>query len=302
MTKATPYHLVISPKTRVLNFIRRFFIVTGFDKKLSTLTKNKPASSFFVKLIPPNYLYRPGTIRSVVLNGISFKTDISDTMGHVVYFGIKDPGQEKLFSLIRPGMSVMDVGTNIGLTALNFARIVGEKGKVFAFEPDPYNHSQATINFGLNGFKALSLFNIGLADKAGTATLFNVNETNRGMLRILKEDSNTKGLDKTTINLTTLDAFVNDQKIQKPDFIKIDVEGYEFNVLKGAVQTLSTYKPLLYIELDDNNLKEQGASPAMLISYLQSLGYQVTDAVSGKHLNEKSDLTGCHIDIIGKAE
>jgi FkbM family methyltransferase len=298
MTKTTPYHLVISPKTKLLNFFRRFLIFSGLDKKLSQFTKNKPASSLFVKLIPPNYLYKPATIRNVSLNGISFITDISDTVGHVVYFGIKDPGQDKLFKMASPGMTVLDVGTNIGLTALTFAKIVGDTGKVFAFEPDPYNHGKAKINIGLNDLKALSLYNIGLAEKEGTASLFNVNKTNRGMLRILQEDSENKDLDKTVISLTTLDRFVKEHGIQKIDLIKIDVEGYEFNVLKGAGKTLLEYKPLLFIELDDNNLREQGETPSELIAYLQSFGYSIVDAVTNQVLNENSRLSGCHIDII----
>ena len=298
MNKTTPYHLVIPTRTKILNFFRRFLIFSGLDKGLSGLTKNKTASSFFVKLIPPNYLYKPGTIRKALLNGVLFKTDVSDTVGHNVYFGIKDPGQDNLFKLARPGITVMDIGTNIGLTALTFAKIVGDNGKVFGFEPDPYNHSKAAINKSLNNFKALSLYNIGLAEKEGTASLFNVNATNRGMLRILRDNGNTKDLDKTVVNLTTLDRFVEEHAIQKIDLMKIDVEGYELNVLRGASHTLRVHKPVLFIELDDYNLREQGASPSELIGYLQSFGYSITDAVSNQHLNEGSSLSNCHIDII----
>lgn len=292
------YHLHIPFKTRVLNFFRMFFILSGFDQVISMFTKNKPATSLVVKMIPPNYLYSTGTRRRVDYRGISFYADVSDSMDHVVYYGIQDPAQEKLFSLVKPGMNVMDVGTNIGLTALMFAKLVGDEGKVFGFEPDPLNHSKAAKNISLNKFKTLQLFNIGLGDTEGQATIYNVNQGNRGMLRILNKPEASEMFDKTTINLTTIDRFMCKQQLNGIDLVKIDVEGFELNVLKGASGLLSTRHPVLFIELDDNNLMEQNASALELLRYLWSFGYETEHAVTGMAVDESTEFDNCHFDII----
>lgn len=292
------YHLTIPLRTKVFNLFRSFFILTKFDNVIARLVRHRPPGSLPAKLTPPNYLYKPGTVRNFTINGINYSLDLSDTVGHSNYFAIADAGHEVLYSMVKPGMNIIDIGANVGSTTLNFARLTGKKGNVYSFEPDTINHSRAAKNIALNNFSNIRLYNLGLGCQKETANQYNVNETNRGMLRILVNEPAKENFSKTTIQIDTLDNVASERNFLPAALIKIDVEGYELNVLKGAENILRSQKPVLFIELDDENLKEHGASASELVSFLTDRGYHVVNAADRSELSNSSDFTSCHIDII----
>ena len=295
--KTQSYHLYLSPKTKFLNFFRRFFIFSGLDKLLAHFTRNGKMDSLAAKLVPPNYLYSPGTFRKCSINGINFLLDISETNGHSNYYSLDD-GYKILFSHINEGMNVIDIGANIGAITLQMAKKISKSGNVFSFEPSPYNFKQANKNISLNNFSNIKLINQGLGNKKETAFLYNVNPNNRGMLRLLPEDDQSKSYEKEEVEIDTLDSNMQKFSIAKPDFIKIDVEGFEYKVLQGAHETLSKFKPILFIELVDNNLREQKSNAKELIQYLKLLNYKIINAQSNDEIDENSDFTNCHFDIL----
>ncbi|HET7114938.1 MAG TPA: FkbM family methyltransferase, partial [Hanamia sp.] len=130
------------------------------------------------------------------------------------------------------------------------------------------------------------------------AFLYNVNPANRGMLRLLPEDEQNNSFEKEAVKIDTLDSSMKIFSIPKPDFIKIDVEGFEYKVLQGAYETLSNYRPALFIELDENNLREQKSSAKELVFYLKQLGYVIINSGTNKEINENSNFTECHFDIL----
>ncbi len=195
-------------------------------------------------------------------------------------------------------MTIFDIGANIGSTTLNFAKLVESEGKVFSFEPDPLNYSRVLKNISLNKFSNITLFNHGVGAVKETVFLYNVNENNRGMLRILNQAKEINEFSKSTIEVDTIDNIIAEKKISKPDIIKIDVEGYELKVLKGAEKTLQKYKPILFIELDDENLKEQHSSALSLVQYLDGLGYTISNASKNILISPNTDFKNCHFDII----
>jgi FkbM family methyltransferase len=298
MTSNKRYELTIPFSTKIFNTFRKIFIATGLDRLIARYSGGKKLDSFIVKLIPPNYLYKNPAVRKRKVNGIWYELDISDTMDHGVYYDLADSGQSYLFQLVKPGTTVFDIGANIGSTMLNFARLTGPAGKVYSFEPDQFNYKKASRNLSLNSFSNVQLNNIGLGAAEEDVFLYNVNEKNRGMLRILKDDSDNK-YEKTLIHITTLEKFLEKEKVNTIDLIKIDVEGFEKNVLKGSESVLLKFHPVLFIELDDNNLKDQGSSAADVIGYIRKLGYQhIRNAANGERLTDKYDYTNCHFDIV----
>ena len=95
-----------------------------------------------------------------------------------------------------------------------------------------------------------------------------------------------------------MDKWCNDNNITKIDLIKIDVEGFEMNVLKGGIQTLQKFKPKMFIELDDNNLKDVGSSAKELINFIAKLDYKIINAEDETPITADTDFTNCHYDII----
>ncbi|MFA6149734.1 MAG: FkbM family methyltransferase [Chitinophagaceae bacterium] len=289
------YHLKISAKTKIFNALRQVFTISVLEKALIASIKGKP-SSFLRKLIPPDYLYKNGTYRVVQRNGINYKLDISNVVDHFIYFEIDDPGFLSIKDTVKGAKVILDIGANIGSTALYFASL-NTNAKILAFEPHPDTFKRATENIKLNDFKNIDLINLGLGEEKAQLRLYQVNEHNPGMNRIIAED---RDLPYKIIEVDILDKILDERNISKVDFIKLDVEGFEYSVLAGAANTLKSH-PVLFIELDDNNLKENNRSAKELIDLLSSAGYkQFLRADNMSEIDKKQNFDNCHYDIIVK--
>jgi FkbM family methyltransferase len=171
---------------------------------------------------------------------------------------------------------------------------------VLGFEPDSVNYQKALKNIGLNSFDNLEVVNKGLGPAEATARLFRVNEGNAGMNRILPEtgEGERGPIGSDVIEIVALDDFAAERGLPPIDLIKIDVEGYEMNVLRGAQGILRQHRPILFIELDDDNLRVQNDSAAQLVSFLEGHGYRIYRADNKKKVTSADDFTACHFDII----
>lgn len=279
-------------KVRFLNFFRNFFRIRPLEGALASLTANNAPDSFFAKFVPNPYQYSSNTFRVVDRDGIKMNVDISDYIGHYIFFGFKDASVHGLMDLCKPGANVIDVGTNVGWTLLHLAKLSGT-GTVFGFEPDPYNYNQCRENIGLNTLKNIRLFPVGLSDVTAQLTMEVRVASNRGGNRI-----NTSS-DGHKVDVVRLDDFEAVKSVNTIDLIKIDVEGYEMNVLKGAARLLQQHHPVLFIELDDNNLKDQGHSAKELIEFLNNAGYRnIKSADDGHTVSSTDNFSNCHFDII----
>jgi FkbM family methyltransferase len=177
---------------------------------------------------------------------------------------------------------------------MNFSKLVKINGNVHGFEPDTINHRRCAENLKLNDFKNITLNKLGLGNTSGEFRIKVDTPTNRGGNRITDQNDESSEL----IKVITLDQYVLDKKFLKIDLIKIDVEGFEFNVLKGAGNTISKYCPVLFIELDDVNLKQQNASAKMLVNFLANKGYKIINADDNSSVTENNNFEECHYDII----
>lgn len=133
-------------------------------------------------------------------------------------------------SMIRRGMVVADVGAYIGLYTCMAAAIVGDSGKVLAFEPDPINHERLLNNVIINDFKNVSIVQCALAEVPGNAKLY---IKHHGTVSSLAGEGKC-----VNVSVDTLDSIVSQMEIKKMDLIKIDVEGFEMQVLRGAENTI----------------------------------------------------------------
>lgn len=290
------YYDQLSFKTRLFNVIRKRFankFIDGFFAMLlQKFSFTKPIVS---RLVAPEYLYNNPSPRYYQCNGIKMNLNISNLVDHCIYFSTDQKAIDRFITQIKPNDTVIDIGANIGYTALQFSRAC-EKGSVYAIEPSKVLFKTVEDHLSLNEVKNTKVLNIGLGEKEETVRLYKVSTSNSGMNRVLKD--NDAPFDSESIIIKRLDNVVAEQNIQKVNAIKIDVEGYEYKILKGAFDTLKKFHPILLIEIDDLNLKEQQSSPIELFEFLFDLNYSLFNASSMTEINLNDDFTGVHFDII----
>jgi len=280
-------------KTKILNSFRALFKNKAGESMLKFFIERGMLS----KLAPNQYQYPTNSFRTFTVNGITMTVDISDYIGHYIYFGFKDNSVSGLLNLVSPNITILDIGANIGFTALNMAKKSQPNGVVYAFEPDPFNFSQLKKNTSQNKQNVL-IQNVGLGSRTDQLKLEVNTFNNRGGNRI----NNAASANYSVIDIIRTDDFISTNKIEKVDLVKIDVEGFEMQVLLGADQMLKKDKPVMFIELSDNNLREQGSTAKELIQHLTNLGYSCYNAVGNAKVTSSDDFSNCHCDIICKVK
>jgi len=174
--------------------------------------------------------------------------------------------------VIRPGMVVLDIGAFVGWYTLLAARQVGERGKVYAFEPDPRNYALLSENLHMNQLDAqvISLPKA-VSNQAGVQRLFRGGDQSQSSL------INSSGEDQTSTMVPTvvLDEIL-DRSLQV-DVIKLDVDGGEVNALRGMRKTLTRAAPTvkLFVECKPGSLQYAGESAQSLMAELHELGFAI---------------------------
>ena len=290
------YYSQVSDKTKIFNFFRKAFANPFSDRILASLMRKGSFLKLITgKIIPPEYLYKNPSLRDYKENGIKMRLNIANLVDHCVYFSNEQKALDAFISRLKPTDTLIDIGANIGYTTLLFSKKCCE-GKVISIEPSKELYETVKKHLSLNGINNATCLNIGLGEKEKTVNLYKVSETNTGMNRIF-EDSEAP-FDSESIIIKTLDEVVLEEKIELIDAIKIDVEGYEYKVLKGAVNILKTKQPMLLIEVDDHNLREQQSSPAEIFKLLFELNYSVYEAGNMRKIEMSHDYSDIHFDVI----
>lgn len=175
---------------------------------------------------------------------------------------------------LKQGEWVLDVGANIGYYTLIFASLVGAQGKVFAFEPEPSNFKILSKNTEINGYENIVLENYAVSDKNGSTKLY-LSKKSAGSHKIYSSPSVSK--ENVSVDLISLDSyfFKNHVNPDKISFVKMDVEGSEYGVLKGMKSLLKKRDNLkLILEFDPRQIIEFGSTPKSLVNLLQQYGFQ----------------------------
>jgi FkbM family methyltransferase len=171
---------------------------------------------------------------------------------------------------IKPGMRIMDVGANMGYYTMLFAQQIGQEGLIWAFEPVTEYRDQIKWHLEHNGFtNRVCLLDFGLS-----------NQTDELHMQIYSQGASfyrgyfPPPIRTETVYLHKLDDIVDEQlKLDRLDFVKVDVDGHECYVLEGARQTLKKFKPVMVIEFANLYLYEAGFDVIQLKSAIEDLGY-----------------------------
>lgn len=266
-------------KTKMFNFIRLAFRYKWLEYIIIILIENKNFGFLFTKLPAQHNQYPKPSLRKRNLNNLNLKLDISNLNDWYLYFGFKDYSLQNFYSMIKSNEIVFDIGANIGATTLVFSKIIQQSGKVFSFEPHPGSFEKLKYHVEKNELSNVEIYQVGIGAEKSTQEIFTVNERNSGMNRILLNNKNDY-LNGLKIDLITIDEFVMSNEIKEIGAIKIDVEGFEFEVLKGAKNTLKQFSPKLFIEIDSNNLKMNNCTPRIIFEFLENLDFELFYAKS----------------------
>lgn len=177
------------------------------------------------------------------LGDVSVNIDTRFKVERIMWTGVYEPPLIRLLqSQNTSGWICFDVGANVGALTLALAKLTGTDGKVYAFEPGPPNLRRLRDNLDLNPELSRRVEMIAAGVGRTPGELYWAEE---------KDNPGNALLGKTGTHqskIITLDDFVRERAISKLDFVKIDVEGMELEVMNGAAETLRRFRPVLYFE------------------------------------------------------
>lgn len=176
------------------------------------------------------------------------------------------PDIAALQPLVRPGSVVIDVGANIGFFTRRFAEWVRPRGLVIAMEPERNNFATLTAMLSQRGLLNVEPIQAVAAECTGSLRL-QINPSHPADHRI--------GASGIEVRAVTLDSLLEERGWPEVSLIKIDVQGAEERVLRGATETLRRCRPALYVEVDDAALRQMGSSSERVLAHLQSAGYEI---------------------------
>lgn len=187
--------------------------------------------------------------------------------------------------IIKPGMIIVDAGANIGLYSLIASQSVGLNGKVFSFEPSIQTFQRLSDNIKLNGFKNITPFNKGLGDKLNEKLILRQDVGNEDAERYLFPNNEAPDvklknmntiLTEEEVTIDTLDNCLKNLNIQKIDFLKIDTEGYEYYILKGAKNIIQNSPEIvLFMECTDLGTARASTTQKEVFSILKKVGLNI---------------------------
>lgn len=204
------------------------------------------------------------------IDGVLFELNLNQVIDSSLYYSgtFEEQVERLIISTIKPGMVAIDVGANIGYHTFRMAKLVTETGKVYAIEPTRRAYDKLLRNADLNPM-VQNIRHLKLA----------LSDADAGLMPMKFESSyrldNNKDSTTEMVEILTLDSVVEKENISRVDFIKIDVDGFEAKVIKGALQTLSAARhPILLMEINPSGIIQNGDNPDEMIDTLAKFGYK----------------------------
>ncbi len=260
--------------------IARLFSGRGFEK-LPLIAK---LHNFLL------FKFKPDVI-SVL--GFKIHVDRSPLARDLLMRGIYEPRTTILLKkVVKRGDTVIDIGAHIGYYTLLFSRLVGERGKVYAFEPEPRNYALLSKNIKLNKAKNIIPLQNAVSNKKGTTRLYQ-DEDNPGEHSTVVQSGRFVEVESITI-----DDFITSSKVKRVDVIKMDIEGGEFFALLGTLKTIKQNNLKIIMELSHKTLKS-GCNLEELIKLLKGEDFKIFDIRKSREVKDVNELKYLQEDEIG---
>ncbi len=291
-----------------LNFLLRpYFLQNRYHRAKSFLGKSFGLGLQKIYLRPglPIYAdFSDSGQRSLILPLLRGEYQASDKITED-FFNLKF-----LESVLKPGDVFLDVGSNIGVYAMCAARAVKSEGQVHCFEPLEDNLEILHKNIKISNFSSfVTVNNFGLLDSKSTFYFKKPKKGGHGCGMFVGKSNESGKMERVVkLETDTLDNYVQHNRINKIDFIKIDVEGAEMAVLKGGLVTLDKLKPR-YFQIEfgvpHETSMDAGVSPQKIFSFFIDRGYKASYFTSSKKSLKYNEIDsvinnspGKHLNVI----
>lgn len=207
------------------------------------------------------------------LNGL--QPEVCGNTGDAYFDALDDHCEDDFFkhvvsSVLKNGSVAIDVGANVGWTTCILRSQVGESGKVFSFEPSPTAFPCLQDTIRANKFHNCESFNFALSDTPGTLRF--MDDPNSASASHLVNAVGTLGSSSIDVEVSTIDEFQKGVNLDSIDLIKIDVEGFELAVLRGAQGLIASQQPDVFLEINTFTLVAYGnENPRKLLTFLMEV-------------------------------
>src|SRR4030065_750731 len=269
-------HALTSQTLEVLPMTELRKLLLSMPGKLASFISGKGFGNFPLVMWIHSFFYhnlKPSGIVLIDVQGSKMYVNARDVgvAPFLLEWGFYEKYETELFKrLVKKGMVVVDIGANIGYYTLLAAHLVGDEGKVFAFEPDPYNYNLLCKNIEVNGYRNVIPVRKAVFSKSGETKLF-LDKSNLGG-HSLSEANVDKGA-SITVEVTSLDDYFKNKDCEI-DVIKMDVQGSEMDVLEGMTNTINRNDDLKIItEFWPMGLRNSGSSPTGFLNKLVEYGF-----------------------------
>jgi FkbM family methyltransferase len=242
--------------------------------------------SILVKLFFPYLAPQEDYLETVkAYRNLKMELDSREYIQAMIYlFGDFEPPTIKFIeSYIQKGFVIFDIGANVGYHTLIFSHLVGENGKVFSFEPEPENFATLNNNILINNIKNVITINKAVSDKKAVLDFYVSNSFNKGTHSLVYNPIQHSEV-SIKIDCLPLNDFIVERSISKIDFIKIDVEGAEHEVIKGMESVIMRFKPAMLVEVNNDAQVTHGLSSKELKEYICNFGYDCYDILDNGDL------------------
>ena len=223
-------------------------------------------------------------------NGLKIRVNLCELVGGNIYYGVQFEQDESAIinRLVKSGETVFDVGGNIGMHSLNASCLVGPSGAVHAFEPLRHVYQELLFNLDLNHIKNVTANNLAVLDESREVNIYVNRES---ALSSLGDTRRGKFTNIEKVLSITLDEYAQQSHVEQIDLLKIDVEGFEGHVLRGAKDLMGKSTNLVILcELAEKNYKPLGFSVQAVLEWISNQGFEVWAIDSKKHHIAKLDM------------
>jgi FkbM family methyltransferase len=226
--------------------------------------------------------------RRTTLFGYQIDLSLVDYIQRNVYLGTYEPRDSMLVRrYLKPGMTFLDVGANIGYYSLMAAAVAGPSGRVISFEPNPELHQHLQETIRSNAIQNIVAEQAAVGDQAGWTDLFVPKERGNNTATLIAN----QGGSPVRVPVVTLDEYLDQHQIARVDFLKIDVEGFEPKVIQGARSAIQAKRiGAMFCEFNGTWLRLGGTTPKDYYNQLRSLGLKPAQEQSDKSLENNNIL------------